>query len=349
MDNVSILPFWDDFHTRIDTLLQRIANILLLNASFIEDTGLLKGKMGIALFFYHYSRYTKKKIYEDYAGDLIDEISQAINISSPANFDHGLAGFSWGIVYLVNHKFIDIDPETFFLEIDDRIMKLNPNDIDDLVAFGFYFISRISLIKAKESDSSVLMKKKQLQILIDHCERTIISNGDFNASSQISSIFWFLLEMQKYNLFPSRIIKILKHFPDCFNTHNEKFRSISDQIVTRELSFYVLKSFKNREIRTLYNSFVQNNRTEINNLSDNTLVQSLISLSLKQLIFESSLQINTNDYSDLYSRSYNILINENFWNDRIDSLNESSLGLEGFAGLGFYILRIACSSSGLKI
>ena len=50
--------------------LRRIANVLLLNASFIDNPGLLNGKMGIAIFFYHYSRYTKNKIYEDYAGEL---------------------------------------------------------------------------------------------------------------------------------------------------------------------------------------------------------------------------------------------------------------------------------------
>jgi len=44
--------------SRIDERLKRIANVLLINASFIDNPGLLNGKMGIAIFFYQYSRYT---------------------------------------------------------------------------------------------------------------------------------------------------------------------------------------------------------------------------------------------------------------------------------------------------
>ena len=49
--------------------LRRIANVLLLNASYIDNPGLLNVKMGIAIFFYHFSRYTTKKILEEYANE----------------------------------------------------------------------------------------------------------------------------------------------------------------------------------------------------------------------------------------------------------------------------------------
>jgi hypothetical protein len=58
----------------IKSRLERIANLLLLNASFIENLGLLNGKMGIAIFFFHYARYTNNKIFENYADDMVDEI-----------------------------------------------------------------------------------------------------------------------------------------------------------------------------------------------------------------------------------------------------------------------------------
>ena len=63
-----------NFKTAVDDCLLRIANVLLLNASFLDNPGLLNGKMGIAIFFYHYSRFTKNKIYENFAGVLVDEI-----------------------------------------------------------------------------------------------------------------------------------------------------------------------------------------------------------------------------------------------------------------------------------
>jgi len=64
----------DIYNNKVENRLQRIANVLLLNASFTDNLGLLNGKMGIAIFFYQYARYTGNKVYEDYAGELIDEI-----------------------------------------------------------------------------------------------------------------------------------------------------------------------------------------------------------------------------------------------------------------------------------
>src|SRR5690554_2330109 len=45
---------------------QRITNTLLLNASFIGNIGLLNGKMGISICFFHLARQTGIQIYEDY-------------------------------------------------------------------------------------------------------------------------------------------------------------------------------------------------------------------------------------------------------------------------------------------
>ena len=58
---------------KVDNRLKRIANVLLLNASFIDNLGLLNGKMGIAIFFYQYAHYTGSKVFEDYASEKIDE------------------------------------------------------------------------------------------------------------------------------------------------------------------------------------------------------------------------------------------------------------------------------------
>ena len=44
---------------QINNRLQRIANVLLLNAGFIDNLCLLNGKMGIAIFFYQYSRFMR--------------------------------------------------------------------------------------------------------------------------------------------------------------------------------------------------------------------------------------------------------------------------------------------------
>jgi hypothetical protein len=105
---------------RQDNQKQRIINLLLLHSSFMNDLGLLNGKMGISIAFFHLFRETGNVVYENYAGELIDEIYEEINVSSSWNFADGLAGIGYGIEYLVSNKFIDADtsvlalPYTFF-------------------------------------------------------------------------------------------------------------------------------------------------------------------------------------------------------------------------------------------
>ncbi|MDR1224275.1 MAG: hypothetical protein LBL07_15550 [Tannerella sp.] len=43
-------------------LLVRIASHLIINASFLSDLGLYRGKIGVVLFFYKLGRYTGKNI-----------------------------------------------------------------------------------------------------------------------------------------------------------------------------------------------------------------------------------------------------------------------------------------------
>ena len=72
---------------------------LTINSSFLRDLGLFHGRMGIVLFFAHYARISNSKHYEDFAGHLLDEIYEEINLDLPVNLENGLCGIGWGIEY----------------------------------------------------------------------------------------------------------------------------------------------------------------------------------------------------------------------------------------------------------
>jgi len=59
--------------TAVEKELQQIADMLLLNGTLTECPGLVHGKMGIAVFFFHYAKYTGNELFADYAMDLIGE------------------------------------------------------------------------------------------------------------------------------------------------------------------------------------------------------------------------------------------------------------------------------------
>ena len=131
---------------------QQIISTLLLNASFIDNIGLMHGKMGISIsiFFFHLARQTKNQIYEDYAGELIDEINEEISANTPVNFENVLARIGRGIKYLAQNGFIETNTDNVLEEFDNQILKvLNFNTpkeisfINGIIGFGAYFIRNI--------------------------------------------------------------------------------------------------------------------------------------------------------------------------------------------------------------
>ena len=60
--------------TTIERDLGQIADMLLLNRTLTEFPGLVHGKMGIAAFIFHYSKYFGNELFADYAMDLIGEM-----------------------------------------------------------------------------------------------------------------------------------------------------------------------------------------------------------------------------------------------------------------------------------
>lgn len=129
-------------------VLQRIARYLMLHTSFTDNIGLLDGKMGVVLFFMNYSRYTNCKRYEKFAGELLDEIYDEINIDCSANFGNGLAGIAWGIEYLIRNRFVKAESNEILKELDDRILERDVRRVKDtsvesgLKGIAYYTISR---------------------------------------------------------------------------------------------------------------------------------------------------------------------------------------------------------------
>lgn len=107
----------------LNDYLRKTALILIRNASFIEPVGLIDGKMGIAIFLYTYARYANKKIYSEYADELMDEILQSISSGLPLNTNSGIPGIGIGLDYLARNQFIEIDPKETLQDIDSLIRK----------------------------------------------------------------------------------------------------------------------------------------------------------------------------------------------------------------------------------
>jgi hypothetical protein len=114
-----------------EELLPRLVRHLILNASFTSNLGLYHGKMGIVLFFAHYGRFTENCLYDNFAGELLDEIYEDINAGTSINFESGLCGIGWGIEYLLQNGFMEGDSDDVLSEIDMKIMERDIRRITD--------------------------------------------------------------------------------------------------------------------------------------------------------------------------------------------------------------------------
>lgn len=112
--------------------LTRIANYLMMNASFQDDLGIFQGKMGCVLFFAHYSRYISQERYAEFASELLDEIYADLNERTPVDFAYGLCGIAWGIEHLVQQDFTQGDTGDILADLNEKIMERNPLRIQDL-------------------------------------------------------------------------------------------------------------------------------------------------------------------------------------------------------------------------
>lgn len=114
-------------------ILSSIADNLMINSSFLNNLGLLHGRMGVILFFYQYSRHSQDQIYEEFANTLLDDFFEDMNNLLPIDFENGYLGIGWGIEYLAHNDFIDKENLNDVLEdVDSKIMEWNVKRIKDL-------------------------------------------------------------------------------------------------------------------------------------------------------------------------------------------------------------------------
>jgi len=338
---------------RIGDRLQRIANVLLLNSSFLDNPGLLNGKMGITIFFYHYAQYTDNKLYEDYAGELIDEIYEEISTSTPVNFENGLTGIGWGIEYLVKNGFVQADTDEALEEIDNIIYKHRINSPvlintgDDLFGYGFYHIARILGKEINDNNLDTLIKKYHLIFLTDECERLLEqkSYSRFNIESltinSFNSILWFLLEIQKLNIFPVKTEKIFRSVPEYIEKEINNPHDIASRRLLLRLVEKSIESVKDNTVSALLKSMVDRIVSEKvhKELPDETDVIDFIKNAWQKLVYGPYILDGAGTIFQ-FEETFSFIDNENNWNKRLENINAEGLGLKGLAGLAFGLLMV---------
>lgn len=76
-------------------------------------------------------RTVKNSLYEDFGGEILEEILEMVSERLPIYFSNGLCGIAWGIAYLLHEGFVEGDSADVLKDIDDKIMEHDPLHITD--------------------------------------------------------------------------------------------------------------------------------------------------------------------------------------------------------------------------
>lgn len=122
----------DKFFGENKQKLSEIADYLIMRYHSLNDIGLLKGKMGVIIFLFHYAQFINSKKVDKLANQFLDDLWESVSLQLPYFLESGLSGIGWGIQYLYQKKFIKGDINEILEDFDSLTKNLDIEMIDDL-------------------------------------------------------------------------------------------------------------------------------------------------------------------------------------------------------------------------
>ena len=208
--------------------LSEIADTLVKNVDKLESNiGLMGGKIGVALFYFYYAKFTNDDKFADHGVELIstvfDEINKEFTYHTHAG---GLAGIGWSIEHLAQNGFIDTDTNEILEDLDPYLHKTMIYDIQNenydflhgAVGNGVYFLSRNNNEKSKEYLKEFIDQLDRISLQDEDGARKWMSTLNieektkgFNLSLShgIASIIAFLGKMLEAGIYNEKVSPLL--------------------------------------------------------------------------------------------------------------------------------------------
>jgi len=225
------------------TDLNNVVDTLLLGGSLVECNGLLHGKTGIAVFFFHHAKHTGNELFEEYAVELIESVLNNLSLKTPISYRRGLAGIGSGFEYLSRQGFLEFDCndvlEDFDKVIFDATINGAENDTslyDGLSGLGRYYLFRIANMTTNNEKIKVIYS--MTMCLVDLIG-DLVSKQE-NETSVVDALH-FLWKVDQLMLSPVKTKPILDRYsyflkPDLQN--RRQTYDIHDIMKNRRLDLY---------------------------------------------------------------------------------------------------------------
>ncbi|SHF15091.1 Lanthionine synthetase C-like protein [Bacteroides faecichinchillae] len=171
--------------------LKEIIDNQILNGSFSTDQSLLNGRMGLSLFFFHCSRLLHNRFYEDFAGELLEDICLHLPFDLAVDFADGFCGIGWAVEYMRRQGFVEGDTDEILKEIDGKVMERDLRRTAD-TSFEHGLEGIVSYVRARldsprRESNELPFDTDYLEDLKNACQRTGV---DWQSEDYIPEKVW---------------------------------------------------------------------------------------------------------------------------------------------------------------
>lgn len=265
--------------------LHEINRLLLENAKEETDLGLLHGKLGLSIYFYHLAKKTRNHEYNLEADKLIGELFEKLSETKlPIDFENGLTGMAWGISYLVNSDFVEANLDETLAELDDRIFRFLEDQKNHLSAdfrsgiLGYltYYLDRLENSLKSGHTSNIYIFQKLAAVLLNQLGQLVEEEKLKDREPQLFNIFWdlpitliILGKSKKLHVNSAKAERILDYiipsiisfFPNLHS--NRLYLLLGLESVLREIENPILRRHalflkKNIDIKSIFNEEFKN-------------------------------------------------------------------------------------------
>ncbi len=193
----------------IEKQLEEIADHLMQISPEVYNPGLLHGKMGIAIFFFHLYRYSNDEKYADCGYTLIEELQSQINNKTSPFYESGLSGIGTGIEYLVQNGFVEGDTDEILQDVDRQIIftiKFMPHQHfsirKGLCGLGRYLLYRKSNRNSSFSTNPETdqMLERILRIIEARTNNLLTNKQNLISIEEWTDVLAWLYEAEEMNL-----------------------------------------------------------------------------------------------------------------------------------------------------
>ena len=107
----------------INIFTYKFTDFLILNAYSVNSLGLYNGKAGISLCLFELAQYLKDETLEDKALELLQETLALSSKGEAINFEAGLSGIGFVLLYLIQNQILDADYKDLFEEQNQKVIS----------------------------------------------------------------------------------------------------------------------------------------------------------------------------------------------------------------------------------